>query len=75
MATAKKRSTKTVRVDDKSVSMPMAAAVSSVSAEVDRQQLIAQEAYLRAERRGFTPGHEVEDWLEAERTLGVSATH
>jgi hypothetical protein len=32
----------------------------------DRQGLIAQEAYYRAERRGFEPGHEMEDWLAAE---------
>ena len=32
----------------------------------DRQQLIAEAAYLRAERRGFAPGGEVEDWLAAE---------
>jgi hypothetical protein len=75
MATGKKRTRKTESAEEKSVSMPMAAAVPSVSAQVDRQQLIAQEAYLRAERRGFQPGHEVEDWLEAERTLGGAATH
>ena len=31
-----------------------------------RYKLIAQSAYLRAERRGFAPGHETEDWLAAE---------
>lgn len=31
-----------------------------------RRALIAENAYLRAERRGFEPGHEDEDWLEAE---------
>jgi hypothetical protein len=31
-----------------------------------RHALIAENAYLRAERRGFAPGHETEDWLEAE---------
>ena len=31
-----------------------------------RQALIAQSAYLRAERRGFAPGQEMEDWLAAE---------
>ncbi|MGA2564418.1 MAG: DUF2934 domain-containing protein [Steroidobacteraceae bacterium] len=31
-----------------------------------RQNAIAQEAYLRAQRRGFEPGHELEDWLAAE---------
>jgi hypothetical protein len=28
--------------------------------------MIAQAAYYRAERRGFEPGHEAEDWLAAE---------
>ena len=26
-------------------------------------------AYFCAERRGFTPGHEIEDWLQAERGI------
>lgn len=31
-----------------------------------RHALIAEAAYLRAERRGFEPGRETEDWLAAE---------
>jgi hypothetical protein len=31
-----------------------------------RRALIAEKAYLRAERRGFEPGYEREDWLAAE---------
>jgi hypothetical protein len=31
-----------------------------------RHAMIAESAYLRAERRGFVPGHETEDWLAAE---------
>jgi len=31
-----------------------------------RRALIAETAYLRAERRGFVAGHDVEDWLAAE---------
>jgi hypothetical protein len=31
-----------------------------------RRAMIAEGAYLRAERRGFAPGHETEDWLAAE---------
>ena len=31
-----------------------------------RRAMIAEAAYYRAERRGFEPGHELEDWLEAE---------
>jgi hypothetical protein len=28
-------------------------------------------AYFIAEHRGFAPGHELDDWLEAEREFGV----
>jgi hypothetical protein len=31
-----------------------------------REARIAELAYFRALRRGFEPGHELEDWLEAE---------
>ena len=31
-----------------------------------RRAMIAERAYLRAEKRGFTPGRETEDWLAAE---------
>lgn len=32
----------------------------------ERHQRIAVAAYYRAERRGFMPGCEMDDWLEAE---------
>jgi hypothetical protein len=32
----------------------------------ERQTLIAERAYFRALKRGFLPGHELEDWLAAE---------
>jgi hypothetical protein len=35
----------------------------------NREQRIAEAAYWRAERRGFEPGHELDDWLEAEREV------
>jgi len=34
---------------------------------IDRNELIAKIAYACAERRGFAPGHELEDWLDAEK--------
>ena len=34
-----------------------------------RHALIAEAAYLRAERRGFVPGYETEDWLAAENEV------
>ena len=33
----------------------------------DRDARIAELAYIKAESRGFEPGHELEDWLEAEQ--------
>ena len=47
---------------------PTAAKASAVVAfsEDVRRGMIAEGAYLRAERRGFAPGHEAEDWLAAE---------
>ena len=35
----------------------------------ERRRLIAQAAYFRAERRGFAPGSELEDWLAAEADI------
>ena len=37
--------------------------------ERDFTALIAERAYLRAERRGFVPGFELDDWLAAEREV------
>jgi hypothetical protein len=34
-----------------------------------REARIAEAAYWRAERRGFAPGGEVEDWLNAEKEI------
>lgn len=35
----------------------------------DRHKQIAVNAYFRAERRGFQPGHELDDWLAAEEEI------
>lgn len=34
-----------------------------------RQAMIAEAAYYRAEHRGFEPGHEFEDWCAAEAEI------
>jgi DUF2934 family protein len=41
--------------------------------KLDFTALIAERAYFKAERRGFTPGHEVDDWLAAEREVAELA--
>lgn len=35
----------------------------------DRHTWISVCAYYKAEKRGFKPGHELDDWLEAEREI------
>ena len=36
------------------------------AAPVDRDEMVRVAAYFRALRRGFAPGYEVADWLEAQ---------
>ena len=46
--------------------------VNSAGAHIDaetRRQLVAAEAYLIAERRGFQAGRELEDWVAAEAAV------
>jgi hypothetical protein len=35
----------------------------------NRNACIAEAAYFIAKNRGFAPGHELDDWLEAEREV------
>jgi hypothetical protein len=44
----------------------LAAARSAGIGEPVRQAMISEAAYYRAEKRGFTPGQELEDWFAAE---------
>ena len=44
---------------------PPASTLVALTADA-RRAMIAENAYLRAEQRGFAPGHETEDWLAAE---------
>ena len=46
---------------------PVPGATTAITVSEDaRRAMISQAAYLRAERRGFTPGSEIEDWMAAE---------
>ena len=38
----------------------------------ERAALVAREAYFMAERRGFSVGNDLADWLEAERIVDES---
>ena len=48
---------------------PDGAAATSAGNADSRHALIERAAYLRAERRGFEPGHELDDWCAAEREI------
>ena len=57
-------------------------AAPSVIAEPDpaaggenRLQWIATAAYFKAERRGFIPGLEIDDWLDAEAEFDEQRVH
>jgi hypothetical protein len=39
------------------------------SFSIDREARIAEAAYWRAERRGFSAGQELDDWLAAEKEV------
>jgi DUF2934 family protein len=40
--------------------------------EEAKRRLIADIAYFAAERRGFSPGFELDDWLQAEQEVEAS---
>jgi hypothetical protein len=61
-STTKKKTTRTSKTNKSS------AARFEINAE-ERWRMIANSAYLKAEARGFAPGHETEDWLQAEKEV------
>jgi hypothetical protein len=46
-----------------------------IASESERLAMIAAEAYLRAERRNFAAGGEIEDWLEAEAEVNARLSY
>lgn len=69
-APAKAKSTKSparpaARSRDPQVSVPP----TQPAGDAERRELIAIAAYLRAEKRGFAPGLELDDWLAAESEI------
>jgi Protein of unknown function (DUF2934) len=41
----------------------------------ERQQWVATAAYFKAQRRGFAPGQEASDWLEAELEIAALVSY
>ncbi|MEN8761305.1 MAG: DUF2934 domain-containing protein [Thiogranum sp.] len=39
------------------------------SSPEERWKVIAEAAYHKAEKRGFAPGNELRDWIEAEKEI------
>lgn len=65
---------KSVRSRKTKTPEPTAIAVTSITtiakpSENELLGMIATAAYFRAEQRSFAPGHDLEDWLEAERQI------
>jgi hypothetical protein len=40
-----------------------------------RREMVATAAYYIAEQRGFLPGHELADWVSAERAIAATLAH
>jgi hypothetical protein len=60
---------RSVRANSKATKEPtdiFPAGHGSQPSDKDRISRIAESAYYKAEARGFSPGHELDDWLAAE---------
>jgi hypothetical protein len=69
-APAKKRSTRkksTPTIEAEAI--PVLSTSIEVPSEATLNSMIATAAYYLAAERGFAPGHELDDWLEAERRI------
>lgn len=64
---AKKKSTP--KTTAKKTSKPNTKSSTKNISHDERYKLISQSAYYLAEKRGFIPGGEVHDWLEAEELV------
>jgi hypothetical protein len=66
----KKPATKKTATKTAAASKPRAAKASRpILSGEERQRMIAVAAYFRAEKRGFHPGYEDEDWCVAEAEI------
>ena len=67
---AKSPDTRDERTPSPSVAtLPSSETDRAVEDDDERRRRIAEAAYYRAQRRGFEPGGEEQDWLEAERDI------
>ncbi len=68
-ATTPAEKTRKRRTTAKKDQVVIAATATPTVSEDERRGMIALSAYLRAERRGFAPEGQAEDWLAAEREV------
>lgn len=50
----------------KTAGMAASACAGQIGDAPSQEEMIAVAAYFRAEHRGFAPGNELDDWLQAE---------
>ena len=51
--------------------MPKKTSAAAVAVNADFTAAVAKRAYFHAQHRGFAPGHELDDWLAAEREVAA----
>ena len=69
---AAKKAAATAKTPARKRAAPARAAIARPSA-AEREELVRTAAYYRAERRGFAPGYELEDWLAVEAEVSTLA--
>ena len=67
------RSRKAAAEQPETTDLPTISTTTAEDLGVDLNERIATTAYYLAAARNFEPGHELEDWLEAERQVHTSA--
>lgn len=72
-AKAKSKETATATPKPRKTKSAVAPVATEQRPLADRAAMIATAAYYLAAERNFTPGHELDDWLEAERRVQSKA--
>jgi len=71
---ARKKTAKVAKPQGVPQGVKVGAVAAAQLATPDPAPLIATMAYFIAAERQFAPGHELDDWLEAERRLGGASS-
>ena len=74
--TVRRKATTSRELSDSAAMVVLESVPSAAPADASlRHQLIAAEDYFRAERRGFSAGHELTDWSAAEAAVDSRLRH